>query len=106
MHRKELNLSPLGFAVCAVSYSPDGMSLAVGGTEGQCRTTLQACRWVYPGPLGLTRILNSLAGFSALAPAFAFWQSRSWTDFSFFLVLVQDNDASFGCLKTRHLNPT
>jgi len=43
MHCKELNLSPLGFAVCAVSYSPDGMSLAVGGTEGQCRTTLQAC---------------------------------------------------------------
>lgn len=35
--RLELNLSPLGFAVCAVSYSPDGMSLAVGGTEGQCR---------------------------------------------------------------------
>lgn len=34
---EELNLSPLGFAVCAVSYSPDGMSLAVGGTEGQCR---------------------------------------------------------------------
>ena len=43
MHCKELNLSPLGFAACAVSYSPDGMSLAVGGTEGQCRTTLQAC---------------------------------------------------------------
>ncbi|CAK9033767.1 unnamed protein product [Durusdinium trenchii] len=33
----ELNLKPCGFAVCAVSYSPDGMSLAVGGTEGQCR---------------------------------------------------------------------
>lgn len=47
--RLELNLSPLGFAVCAVSYSPDGMSLAVGGTEG----------------------------FSASALAFAFWQSSA-----------------------------
>ena len=33
----EINLKPCGFVVCAVSYSPDGMSLAVGGTEGQCR---------------------------------------------------------------------
>jgi len=35
--RLELNLAPCGCAICAIGYSPDGMSLAVGGTDGQCR---------------------------------------------------------------------